>query len=127
MPGELMHLKLHCDDRAPSLAREAVAEASEIGRLAEDATLVASELVTNAVRHSECSDRDFLTVCVTRNGCLRISVIDPGRSEHGAQIADRPMHLGGMGLKVVSALASKWGSRRRREGYEVWADFEVAV
>jgi anti-sigma regulatory factor (Ser/Thr protein kinase) len=98
---------------------------SDLGWVLGDAMLVATELVTNAVRHSLCGEDDFLTVCVTRDGRLRISVLDPGGSGRSAEIADRPIELGGLGLKVVDQLASAWGTERRADGYTVWAELEL--
>src|SRR5690348_10636479 len=59
----------------------------------DDAFLIASELVTNAVLHSLCRADDFLEVCITWDGWLRISVLDPGASGGAAEIAERPVGL----------------------------------
>ncbi len=93
-----------------------------IGWISGDAILVASELVSNAVLHSQCTQADFLIVRVTANGALRIDVKDPGRSESDAGVAERPAELGGMGLKIVQALSSAWGVERDSCGYTVWAE-----
>jgi hypothetical protein len=45
----------------------------------EDTKLVASKLVSNAVRHSWCTDQQFLNVPVSGDRWLRVSVFDPGR------------------------------------------------
>jgi len=87
--------------------------------------LVASELVTNAVCHSLCTQDEFLGVRITRDGRLRIAVHDPGASGQSAEIADRPIELGGMGLKMVEQLAATWGTERRDDGYRVWAELEL--
>ncbi len=87
--------------------------------------LVASELVTNAVRHSLCAEDEFVSVRITRDGWFRIAVLDPGASGQRAEIADRPTELGGLGLKVVEQLAATWGTERRDDGYRVWAELEV--
>jgi anti-sigma regulatory factor (Ser/Thr protein kinase) len=87
--------------------------------------LVASELVTNAVRHTLCTEDEFLTICISRDGWLRISVVDPGGSGRDAEIAHRPIELGGLGLKVVEELGAKWGTERRVDGYKVWAELEL--
>ena len=47
--------------------------------LLDDLTLLASEVVTNAVQHSGCPQGDPLTVCTTvDNGVLRVEVTDNG-------------------------------------------------
>ena len=116
---------MRCDEFAPHAVRDAVSDIPDLGWVLGDAMLVASELVTNAVRHSLCSDHDFLSVSISRDGRLRISVIDPGGSGKDAEIADRPLELGGLGLKVVEELAASWGTERRVDGYRVWAELEV--
>jgi anti-sigma regulatory factor (Ser/Thr protein kinase) len=87
--------------------------------------LVASELVTNAVSHSLCTEEDFLSVQIARDGRLRIAVLDPGVSGGSAEIADRPIELGGLGLKVVEQLAASWGTERSDAGYRVWAELQL--
>lgn len=119
MARNLLDLRVRCDEFAPAAVRRAVADVAEVARPGlEDTKLVASELVSNAVRHSRCSDAEFLSVCVAVNGGLRISVFDPGRSSQGAERANRPLGVGGMGLKVVAKLARRWGAERRAAGYE---------
>jgi hypothetical protein len=83
-------------------------------------------LVSNAVRHSHCSEDDLLTVWVTRDGRLRIAVLDPGCSQQVARIVDGPIGLGGLGLQVVDALSRAWGAERHGDGYEVWAELDLA-
>jgi anti-sigma regulatory factor (Ser/Thr protein kinase) len=126
MVAELVHLTLRRDVMAPGVVRGAISEVPELTGVMEDAMLVASELVTNAVRYSLATDDEFLTVSVTQQGWLRISVCDPG-SDRDAAVANLHMELGGMGLKVVMELASRWGTERRADGYEVWADLELAA
>ena len=125
MAEELVYLPVPCDALAPGVVREAISEVPDMHPVRGEAMLVASELVTNAVRHSLCTEDEFLTVSVTRRGWLRISVCDPG-SGRDAAVANLHMELGGMGLKVVMELASRWGTERRADGYEVWADLELA-
>jgi anti-sigma regulatory factor (Ser/Thr protein kinase) len=122
---QVLQLNVRCDDRAPAVVRQKIRSLPDLAGAVADAILVASELVTNAVRHSLCTEDDSLTVCVTRDGRLRIAVIDPGASGQSAEIADRPGELGGLGLKVVEQLAAKWGAERRNEGYRVWAELEL--
>ena len=124
MAEELLCVSVRCDEFAPKAVREALTECSALGPVLADAMLVASELVTNAIRHSLCRDDEFLTVSLGRDGSLRISVRDPGRSGGGARVVDRPLGLGGYGLKIVEELAARWGAERRDDGYEVWAELQ---
>ena len=122
MASELLRLCVRCDRFAPGAVRDAITHLPELDGVRDDAVLVASELVTNAVMHSLCADDDLLEVLVMGDGRVRISVVDPGASGLSAQIADRPPQLGGMGLKVVQNVAREWGTERRSDGYEVWAE-----
>lgn len=88
--------------------------------------LVASELVTNAVLHSGCSNEDELVVSVLPNDCLRITVADPGSSGGRAEIAERDVGLDGLGLRVVQQLVQSWGSDRRPDSHVVWAELSLA-
>ena len=117
---------VRCDEFAPAAVRQEMTRLSDLGWLLGDAMLVASELVTNAVRHSLCTEDEYLRVVVTRNGRLRISVLDPGRSGRDAEIAERPIELGGLGLKVLEQLAIDWGAERRDPGYRVWAELDLS-
>lgn len=127
MAYDLASLTVRCEASAPRAVREAIADIPDVACVLSDAILVASELVTNAVRHSACTDDEFLDVRVTRDGWLRISVLDPGRARQAAEIAMRPVELGGMGLKVVEEVARSWGTERRPDGYKVWAELEMAA
>lgn len=126
MEREVAHLMPECDEFAPGAVRHALAEVPDLGWVLGDAMLVASELVTNAVVHSMCSDRDLLRVDMYRNEAyLRISVVDPGASGKTARMAEDPGAWGGLGLLVVDELAARWGSEHREDGYEVWAELEL--
>jgi anti-sigma regulatory factor (Ser/Thr protein kinase) len=126
MGRKLVEVSVRCDECAPAVVRAAISAVAGFDEMAlADAKMVASELVTNAVVHSQCTEEELLLVRVSGNGWLRISVVDPGRSSRAAEISDRQLGLGGLGLKLVSELAGRWGSERRPQGYEVWADLEV--
>jgi anti-sigma regulatory factor (Ser/Thr protein kinase) len=90
--------------------------------------LVATELVTNAVRHSMCEEHDVLRVSVRQEaGQVRVSVLDPGRSGGTARISAGDGWAGGLGLKIVEQLARQWGSNRSADGYEVWAELAIVT
>lgn len=109
------------------LVRQALEDLPEVDG-SQDALLVASELVTNAVRHSDCTADDWLTVCAAcEQRRLRISVLDPGGSARPAELVRRPLEEGGLGLRVVDEVAECWGAERSRNGYEVWAEVQLAA
>jgi serine/threonine-protein kinase RsbW len=101
--------------------REAI-RGLDVGWLAGDAMLVASELVTNAVIHSGCVSQDLLEVRIQLNrDRLLISVRDPGSSGGAARLREDDDAFGGMGLRVVEQLARRWSSERA-DGHRVWAE-----
>jgi serine/threonine-protein kinase RsbW len=126
MARELMRISMRCDRYAPATVRQALERLGDGWELG-DAMLVATELVTNAVLHSNCSEDQILTVKLVRSaGRVEISVCDPGESGVDAEVIDRPDGAGGLGLKVVERLAARWGSERGRDGYRVWAQLPAA-
>jgi serine/threonine-protein kinase RsbW len=125
--SDVLALELRCDVEAPSRVREAVSGIEGIGWRLGDALLIASELVTNALRHSGCDENEVIHVQVRRwRDRLLISVRDPGASGKSAQ-AGIPTELGngGFGLWVVEQLARNWGAEREG-GYRVWAELPLA-
>jgi anti-sigma regulatory factor (Ser/Thr protein kinase) len=124
--AEALRITVRCDNHAPMLVRRALAEVPEVDNARGDALLVASELVSNAVRHSDCTAEEWLTVCANCDERqLRISVLDPGLAARRAELVRRPLDEGGLGLRVVDELAECWGTERSPAGCEVWA--EVAL
>jgi anti-sigma regulatory factor (Ser/Thr protein kinase) len=120
---DLLSLELPCDERAPVIVRDALAEVHDGGWSLDDGRLVASELVGNAVRHSGCQLHHRLRIRVSRReGRLRISVHDPGLSgqaaDPGRGDAAEP---GGWGLWIIGQLSEAWGTERP-DGYRVWAE-----
>jgi serine/threonine-protein kinase RsbW len=118
----VLRVDVHCDRAAPAIVREELARVEGIGWVLGDAMLVASELVTNAVLHSGGNPGDVIEITASRrDDSLIISVRDPGRSGKRAELAPRDEHsVGGLGLRVVDAIAIDWGSERT-DGYMVWA------
>jgi serine phosphatase RsbU (regulator of sigma subunit)/anti-sigma regulatory factor (Ser/Thr protein kinase) len=98
----------------------AVRRADELGRadLADDAALVMSELVTNAVLHGGgCTGVEVLPA----GEGLRIEVRDASRVPPVlSQASDAS--LTGRGLRLVSRLAAGWGAHAENGGKVVWAE-----
>lgn len=118
-----MRLEVPCDANAASTVRRALSEVPDVRGVLEDAMVVASELVNNAVLHSGCTPNHRLEVGVQKLGeRFLISVLDAGLSGDRAEV--RPPDLeapGGLGLWIVEQLARRWGTERDR-GYCVWAE-----
>ena len=86
---------------------------------AGDLCLIASELVTNAVRHG-AEPIELTLHC--QDGELTIEVADGDpRIDHVRLRAESETELGGRGLRVVASLADRWGTRPSLPGKTVWA------
>jgi anti-sigma regulatory factor (Ser/Thr protein kinase) len=94
--------------------------------LAENIELIASELVTNAVRAAEHSRGAGLTTAVVRLWllsdlhCVLIRVWD-GSGQMPIRRDIGPDEERGRGLMLVDHLSSEWGSYRKVAGKVVWA------
>ncbi|GGS67961.1 MULTISPECIES: ATP-binding protein [Streptomyces] len=88
----------------------------------EIAELLTSELVTNALVHT---DDDAVLTAVVEDGGLRVEVRDfvARRPELRAQDTDDDTH--GRGLVLVQSLADAWGVRSHGVGKSVW--FELGA
>jgi anti-sigma regulatory factor (Ser/Thr protein kinase) len=123
---DLVSLEVPCDPDAPSVVRHALAQKESLGWVLGDIMLVASELVTNAVRHSGCLPEHHLQIRASlRPQRLRISVSDPGLSGASAKVRElSDFSDGGVGLLIVDQLAHRWGAERA-DGYQVWAELDL--
>lgn len=118
---QVVELAIEAGPRAPAIARRAVNAALAERRVAAaglaDAQLLASELVTNSVRHSGMPAGDELVVRlrVWDDRC-RVEVEDRGREGVIAPREPDPIEAGGMGLNVVQTLSERWGLVRAADG-----------
>jgi anti-sigma regulatory factor (Ser/Thr protein kinase) len=90
----------------------------------DNAVLLTSELVTNAIRHALMSEDDMLTVAVDVSpGRARITVRDHGpgfsKNDVGAGASEPGTDWG---LQLVEALSDAWGVREEPDGFSVWAE-----
>ena len=81
---------MRCDATAPAQARREVHQATQGRERCADAVLVASELVTNAVRHSGCDQQDEIELQIDEES-FRLQVDDsgPGLSHDQRELAFR--------------------------------------
>jgi CheY-like chemotaxis protein len=124
-PTGEVSLELMQDLSSVSKARVFVAdtlEAHGLPQVVDDALVVVSELVTNAVTHAGSG-------CVVRVGidrsAVRIAVEDSGRGTPDPKpfSGDQPH---GRGLHIVGALARAWGVTEITGGKMVWAEMSLA-
>jgi anti-sigma regulatory factor (Ser/Thr protein kinase) len=84
----------------------------------DDAVLVTSEVVTNAVEHGAGR---VLVRLLRRGRYVRIEVQD-NSPRPPVPLAIGPAAERGRGLHIVASVASRWGSRRTKVGKVVWAE-----
>ena len=131
-PTELLRTSLPAQPASVATARHAVmARLHDHGLdgLSEVATLLTSELATNAVQHAHT---EFALAMEREGACVRVEVADgSARTPHartmpGEDPADPQGTPGGLGLALVTALATRWGFAQYRGGGKVvW--FELAA
>ncbi|MGW4597454.1 ATP-binding protein [Streptomyces sp. NPDC004457] len=92
-------------------------------KLAEDAVLLVSELVGNAVRHTGA--RVFGLRMRRRTGWIRVEVRDPSRGLP-CLMPVQELDVSGRGLFLVDKLADRWGVDLLPRGKTTWFEMRVA-
>src|ERR1035438_7054959 len=88
----------------------------------DDVTCVATELGTNAVRHTASGRGGWFAVEITwHQSAVRVAVSDCG-APAGPQVIDDPEGEHGRGLLVVRELSARTGACGDERGRLVWAD-----
>ncbi|MYX27228.1 ATP-binding protein [Streptomyces sp. SID8381] len=105
---------------ARKLVRTALA-AWHLEELTDTAILLVSELVANAVKHTNSR---VVRVVVSRPSerFVRIGVVDKARVLPELVKPGDELLTGGRGLLLVDALAERWGSDLYRWGKQVWVE-----
>lgn len=108
-------------DRSPATARRVVQEAllgAGLEVLLDDALLLVTELVTNAVVHA---GTDVELHVELGGGSVRIDVVDHGGGTLPVvpEVAGNDRE-GGRGLFLLDALAQEWGTRHFQGGKSMW-------
>jgi anti-sigma regulatory factor (Ser/Thr protein kinase) len=92
----------------------------DLGEYAEDAEMVTSELVTNAIRHAGAPKFDLEVMHLAGAGAIAVIVTDlspdPPVKRDPATDAEH-----GHGLHIVDALSASWGWRTEERGKAVYA------
>ena len=105
---------------AVSAARRRLVDAGLDADLNHTVSLLASEVVTNSIRHAGMAplDRLLLAARITPE-LVRVEVRDPGKGFD----PDVRHSASGYGLRMLDMLANRWGVDRDERGCRVW--FEV--
>jgi serine/threonine-protein kinase RsbW len=101
----------------------AVLGAYRLGEYADDAAIITSELVTNAVQHACANGTKTIGITLTHDdspAAVTIAISDS--SPHGPIRRDTPPgSVQGRGLRIVEALSAHWGWRQEDGGKAVFA------
>jgi anti-sigma regulatory factor (Ser/Thr protein kinase) len=99
-----------------------LAERAIMNPVRDDAQLVVSELVTNALMHG---DGALVLRASITDSAVQLSVTDSGDALPEVLPLD-PSRIGGLGLIVVDRLASDWGISPFPGGKTVWAALSLS-
>ena len=88
----------------------------------DDLLLCLTEVAANAWKHAASGRGGKIVVRLSGNvGACLVEVDDGGGSESGPRICDEDADVThGRGLRLVNALAAKWGVRGGPQGRTVW-------
>jgi serine/threonine-protein kinase RsbW len=114
------------DPDSPAEARRALDDLADHlpRRRLQDAQLLVSELVTNAIRHAGLEREDVITVVVEASDlALRIEVSDPGRGFDADGPDPDAGRASGWGLYLVRELSDRWGVERNAPT-RVWFELD---
>lgn len=113
---------LPSDKNSPFLARrfvEQFATEQSLDGAGGALSLIATELVTNAILHGSdpveltLYDQDGVVTIEVADGDTRVAKIRHGATDHDGRV--------GRGLHIVASLADRWGVRPTQSGKIVWA------
>ncbi|WP_347352175.1 ATP-binding protein [Intrasporangium sp.] len=110
---------------APRVRRTLVEDLTDRGidgEVINEAEIVVSELVANAVRHARpLSDGSIRVHWKVRNGVVEVEVSDGGGPTAPKPSPRTTWGLSGRGLRIVRSLAHEWGVADDAAGRTVWA------
>lgn len=89
----------------------------------DDALVVVSELVTNAIRHAGTSSTLEMELSHSREW-LRVALRDGSSAPPMPRVAD-PTAEDGRGMAIMSALSDRWGIEPYDGGKRVWLEIDL--
>jgi anti-sigma regulatory factor (Ser/Thr protein kinase) len=89
----------------------------------DDAVLVLSELVSNAIRHADpLPTGDIRVTWLLDTDRLHLEITDGGALTRPQAAVAAMSSLGGRGLDIVRTICSEWGVTQDGNAVTVWAD-----
>jgi hypothetical protein len=127
MPHTRCAEKFRGDATAPAEVRhllQSKLEAYGYAAAVPHAQLLASEVVTNAVIHTDCEECEV--VIELDDKLVRVSVNDCDRHSLPKILPPDPGRYGGLGLQIVNDVAHCWGCDLNGHGKTVWFELPIA-
>ncbi|HUR51285.1 MAG TPA: ATP-binding protein [Mycobacteriales bacterium] len=127
MPPRSARLELAAEPAASREARQAtrsVLQGWQVpAQVVDDALLVVSELVTNAVRHA--GESSTLELELDQDGSsLRVALADGSTESPSPRPAPHAAE-GGRGMTIMAALSDRWGIAPHNGGKQVWWEVDL--
>ena len=92
------------------------------GGVVDEAEIVVSELVSNAIRHARpLADGTLRVHWKVKGGVVEVEVTDGGGDSTPRPAPRTIWAPSGRGLRIVRSLAHEWGVTEDRTGHVVWA------
>ena len=102
----------------------AILESQGLSHLVEDAILLVSELVSNAVRHAHGDGSPLELRVIPSGSTLRIEILDTDPQPPTPRIPG-PLDASGFGFVLVEAIADDWGVSQTSTGKAVWIELQT--
>ncbi|MFC4533648.1 ATP-binding protein [Sphaerisporangium dianthi] len=111
-----------------SQAREFVrAKLGEAHPAIDDVTLLVSEVVTNAVLHSDSRNGGKVTLAIADcHDFVHVDVVDAG-GRSAPRVCGETLAEGGRGLMLVDLISQRWDVHEDDAGRTVWFDVKYKV
>ena len=87
--------------------------------MASDVKLLATEIVSNAVRHANLDPSEEIILRIVADGYVRVEVTDPGPL-FTPELRRLDPGPSGWGLFLVDTIAASWGVEAEGTGKKVW-------
>lgn len=105
--------------------RKFVTQAAGGSPVACDVALLASELATNAIRHTRSGTGGTFSVCVNvQDHWVRVEVNDLGSNTAPSVRRPSSPEESGAGLRLVDTIADRWGFHGGPRGRVVWFEMD---
>ncbi|HET8601965.1 MAG TPA: ATP-binding protein [Segeticoccus sp.] len=124
--GRVRTVRLPAERASVPLARRTIVEDLQARgidpQIVDEAEIVVSELVANALRHARpLSDGTVRVHWKVKDGLVEVEVTDGGGTTTPQPLPRSTWTPAGRGLRIVRSIAHEWGVVDDKQGCTVWA------